>query len=78
MLYQLKTGGTIMIDEALYFKLSDAEFEKYILYMRGSEINDPFHSSILDSDLLLFDEELDELPDLPDAEVDPKEYMSED
>lgn len=76
MLYQLPNGGTIKIDESIYFGMSDAQFDRFISNMRGSEIMDPFHESTL----LGISHEDDEISptDLPEIDVDPKEFMAED
>lgn len=47
MLFQLPDGGTIHIREEVFFTMSDDEFELMLMKRRGSEINDPFHNSVL-------------------------------
>ncbi len=78
MLYELPGGGTIRVNEDRYFKLSDAEWEKYIMYVKGSTVNDPFHESALEDDISLFmDDDIIQAmkDDLP--EIDLKGFMPE-
>lgn len=58
MLYQLPGGGTIRIDEDIFFKMTDEQFDKFISNLKGSEIIDPFYDSSLDSKDLESDNDL--------------------
>lgn len=77
MLYQLPGGGTIKVNEELFFRLSDAEWEKYIMYVKAGEINDPWHESALDSPLI--DDEVIQAmkEDVPDIQPDLSDFMPE-
>ena len=80
MKYELKTGGTIEISLDKYLSMSDDAFEKYIMYQRGSQINDPFHGSALELDpSLMWEGDYEtNFGIIPDIEIDPKEFMPED
>jgi hypothetical protein len=47
MLYQLPNGKCIEISIEQYLRMSDQDFNMYIAYNIGEEINDPFAYSVL-------------------------------
>ena len=78
MLLQLPNGGTMRMDVSRYLSLSDEELDRILMYKSGTEINDPFHDSVLndkhmktDDDDEIYDEDEDIIPlsdfDLPEG-----------
>lgn len=61
MLYQCPDGRTIRIKEDHYFRMSDEEFERFLLYSNGIELNDPFFDSSLHRGLAPLPDDLIEL-----------------
>jgi hypothetical protein len=86
MIYQLPSGKCIEISLEQYLRMTDEDFEMYLAYNYGEELNDPFAHSVLkyggaaekeviDEDSIV--EEEDDIEDLTDVLPEEKLYDDE-
>ena len=70
MLYQLPNGKVIEISTEQFVEMSDEELEYLIAYNYGDVVENPWHSSVLNTHKVI-DDDLEIPPDLTDvSEID--------